>query len=425
MKGIVAALMESEDPFRLQKLCKICLLSGSEFHLFKIICEEKLLVNIFESCLNLDVEKNVDHAPYSICSACLPELIKFYKFKKQCLQSDAIIKDVLFQINKNTIAVEENEELTLMESDLINEVIEDSLCFKEEVPITEDEEFVNNIIEYIKSEDEIDVNSDEDFNDDNIEYNEIKFEHCYAAKSSDLFFRTNETTKSKKFPCEKCQEAFNHESSLKMHMKLSHKNDLAHSNENSLENPNSIIDTNNHKKLANKQHTCRYCKQEFTSRLLLNRHLKKTHKSRRLKRPERKKVIDKPTKCMYCGVIFLKLYRHKCIYTTKHLFECTFCEKAFCHQSYLKAHLKVHNKQKLFNCNLCDMVFKVSNDFRMHMQEHPGYKPFECDQCDKGFFLKGRLDKHYLEHTGGVLKCDICGGESINPKCRQLAEFNM
>ncbi|CAH0555624.1 unnamed protein product [Brassicogethes aeneus] len=252
MKGIVAALMESEDPFKLQKLCKICLLSDSEFHLFKIKCEGKILVNIFESCLNLDVERNVDHAPYSICSACLPELIKFYKFKKQCLQSDAIIKDVLFQINKNTIAVEENEELTLMESDLINEVIEDSLCIKEEVPITEDEEFVNNKIEFIKSEDEIDVNT------------------------------------------------FNLESSLKIHMKLSHKNDLAHSNENSL---------------ANKQHTCRYCKQ--------------------------------------------------------------------------------------------------------------GYKPFECDQCDKGFFLKGRLDKHYLEHTGGVLKCDICGGESINQKCRQLAEYNM
>lgn len=85
------------------------------------------------------------------------------------------------------------------------------------------------------------------------------------------------------------------------------------------------------------------------------------------------------------------------------LYECTFCQKLFAHNSNLSRHMRVHSDEKLFQCNLCEKSFTSSSNLGTHLGNHSGShmikNPFKCGYCKKIFTKSNELIKHIELHT--------------------------
>ncbi|KAL9889167.1 uncharacterized protein ACN427_008550 isoform 1-T5 [Glossina fuscipes fuscipes] len=133
---------------------------------------------------------------------------------------------------------------------------------------------------------------------------------------------------------------------------------------------------------------CTVCGNMFTSRHLLNAHM-------RIHRQE------KPHECELCFKRFItacNLQAHMRIHTGEKPFECQFCGRRFTDRSTHIRHERVHTNEKPFTCEYCNKAFALSTTLQAHIKVHTGERPYKCGPCDKSFKLPHQLKAHQNTH---------------------------
>ncbi|XP_035209445.1 zinc finger protein 341-like isoform X1 [Stegodyphus dumicola] len=84
--------------------------------------------------------------------------------------------------------------------------------------------------------------------------------------------------------------------------------------------------------------------------------------------------------------------------TSSHTYSCSWCDKVFPCERYLRRHLQIHSESESFTCSICSKGFKTESYLKVHMLVHSEDKPYECNTCKAAFNRKDKLKRHLLIH---------------------------
>lgn len=110
-----------------------------------------------------------------------------------------------------------------------------------------------------------------------------------------------------------------------------------------------------------KNTVCPLCKQKFTSRVPLRRHMEEDH-------------------------------------NIKREFKCPTCDKIFPDPKYLSLHKQSHRTVPQFFCDTCGKGFKTKHHVRQHLITHSDARPISCPVCDDRFKRQTHLKQHIAAH---------------------------
>ena len=224
---------------------------------------------------------------------------------------------------------------------------------------------------------------------------------------------------NKLFPCEKCNKKFTSEKKLEIHKCPLDPEVMAERERENLE-----------------QVQCNVC-QEMVGKLDLNKHIKDNHteeksfpcslcpavfKDNRGLKFHSEKHSGNVEKCPICDRVFqgkMLLKRHiKRTHNMAERYHCNQCEKSYKNKQGLQTHIDmVHSgidreSARVHECDICLKRFFTKGSVVVHkMQVHEAQKAFQCDQCPKSFCMKGGLKSHFLLVHSGLrpFNCETCG----------------
>lgn len=161
-------------------------------------------------------------------------------------------------------------------------------------------------------------------------------------------------------------------------------------------------------------YTCDLCNSVFPLKLLIHRHMMKSH----IKDQEDiLKDLPKNGKCDECGKKFTRMQHLKQHYLAihmKHTYNCEECERTFGFKSALYRHRKiVHENKKDYICSECGLKFGSNTCLQQHFKAHhdeASLTGLTCKLCGKSFTKKQSLKSHIeaLHHGEKKFQCDIC-----------------
>ncbi|CAK8695456.1 unnamed protein product [Clavelina lepadiformis] len=150
---------------------------------------------------------------------------------------------------------------------------------------------------------------------------------------------------------------------------------------------------------------CDRCEKIFSNKEALDRHLKKKHADRSIKKRHQCKLCD------YSTDIVGSLRSHMLTHTGEKPFVCETCKKAFTLKGNLRRHERTHTGEKMFTCDQCGKKFNESTHLRTHIRTvHEKRLDYVCSVCGASFGQLGHLATHMVTHTGvRAYKCEDCG----------------
>ncbi|XP_051791658.1 zinc finger protein 407 [Erpetoichthys calabaricus] len=234
------------------------------------------------------------------------------------------------------------------------------------------------------------------------------------------------------FKCVKCNDPFESEQDLFMHIKEKHEELLREVNKYILEDTEQI----NKEREENQGSVCKYCGKicKSSNSMAFLAHVR-THTG---SKPFKCKLCNFATaqlgdarnhvkrhlgmreyKCHVCGWAFVMkkhlnthlLGKHGVGTPKERKFECKLCERSFSEKWALNNHMKLHTGQKPFKCSwpTCHYSFLTLSGMKDHYRTHTGEKSFLCDLCGFAGGTRHALTKHRRQHTGEKpFKCDLC-----------------
>lgn len=253
-------------------------------------------------------------------------------------------------------------------------------------------------------------------------------EHCHEIFISDLqlqnHIRKNHAINEERYICFHCGCDFTTKKLLEKHIVLVHTlkksgpgrpstaNDELYRCElckktikGSQDFVNHIIEIHKRNIETFKPFKCKFCKCRFASTRGLHQHYDR--------HSEQRNHI-----CSFCGKTFKtkgELKVHELIHLNKRNYFCQICEKGFNTHTNLGMHNLIKHTNPndwKFSCNVCERKFPIKSNYNSHMRRHMGVKPFNCHLCNKNFVTKDELAKHVLSHSNvRPHKCETCGKE--------------
>ncbi|CAH0395527.1 unnamed protein product [Bemisia tabaci] len=193
-------------------------------------------------------------------------------------------------------------------------------------------------------------------------------------------------TKDETFSCDMCSEIFNSITSVKEHLRISHKN------EQQMFLRRQCPSTFKIKHIL--CFACTQCSRQFQFKKDLQIHLKSVHNN------------QQPFPFARCSMEFkgkktLQVHT-QCVLTEVRPFSCNQCSRTFNFKSNLKTHVQcVHDGSRPFSCHHCSRQWKTKSQLRTHLiRVHNPDQPFSCDQCSRTFSWKNNLRRHVLRVHG-------------------------
>ncbi|CAF0768190.1 unnamed protein product [Brachionus calyciflorus] len=127
------------------------------------------------------------------------------------------------------------------------------------------------------------------------------------------------------------------------------------------------------------------CRESFSKRLDLHRHLFYVHKKFE---PE----------CPICQKKFTSYKNMRMHEKTHGDYQCPVCEQKFNEKHYLKAHLLTHEeKRQRFKCDLCEKSFLYRGNLAVHNRTKHKNDKYKCLICDRALSSKQKLDEHMVK----------------------------
>ncbi|CAO1431254.1 unnamed protein product [Diamesa hyperborea] len=160
----------------------------------------------------------------------------------------------------------------------------------------------------------------------------------------------------------------------------------------------------------NRPKPCPYCRERFTHRNSLTRHIRLSHTDKYVF------VKSKAVSCPICSCTYLpsSIKAHMMTHSiaTNKEFSCAICSKQFSTKWNLKQHNWTHANRstKPFQCNICPSAFVRETDYTTHMNAHRSIKPYTCNYCGRQFVRKYNWLRHTREHEREKkFVCTTCG----------------
>lgn len=209
----------------------------------------------------------------------------------------------------------------------------------------------------------------------------------------------------KTYPCGNCGHLFTRPAALKRHQEM---------------------DSCKKVQFTSEIFPCSYCQFSFTSRLYLDKHLKRHHPVEYVSllgsnevsaHPEDGEESHHCTKCGKSYNSFKSFKAHKCMKQGEILYLCTECGKGFSCLYALKQHHLFHTGEKPHRCPHCEKCFMLIGQLNVHIRTHTGEKPYLCTHCGESFRQSGDLKRHEGKHTGvRPHQCSECGKSFSRPQ---------
>ncbi|XP_063697423.1 zinc finger protein ZFP2-like [Culicoides brevitarsis] len=326
--------------------------------------------------------------PNTICTKCQIKVLNFMILMENCAESNEILSKVRDEIGFSTETKGEEEEILFsegesMEVDPKNEVFEQ-----------------NSVSEIVS----MDSKDDEMLRKNSFTIVDNKFvcnlcEKLSDSKQSHVTHMKTSHTRPEKCPVEGCSKAFGIPSMVRRHLQQVH-----------TEQDLSMFDEEQEMTFKigpSGKYECFYCKEEYTKRYNLEKHIEKMH--------------QKPDEaCEICGKVFNEVRMRIHMKIHQKLFECHDCGRRFVDKFLLKKHLiALHLREKTYLCSKCGDSFTSAQNLRRHVYKvHekliprynsslPEEKKGICKYCGLKFSDKYELGQHVKTHTL-IYKCKIC-----------------
>ncbi|XP_041988140.1 gastrula zinc finger protein XlCGF26.1-like isoform X2 [Aricia agestis] len=408
--------------------CRACLRTaeGKMDSLFSLYNKE-MLSKMFSDITSIQIEHE-ENLPLQVCSLCCQQLIKSYKFRLKCRESDSYIRS--FIDSEKSISTETRIDSS---ESIVNCNNNDGLKEKDQFEIeVKVEDHDQEEIEYLEEE----VFSAEDkYLIPDINKSENIITSVQTVTSKNKSSGKPKTTKDyDKFECEVCYKKFKNLRMLNVHINKYHiqEDDLAFPCGQCKESFNSEHDLHLHSALhtpVDNVWMCNKCQKVFKGRTALRRHIRyhmehkrhacacgKTFAERcallRHARVHTGQLALKNFVCEYCDKRFIDraaLGAHVARHTGERAHACA-CGAAFRSARLLRSHRRVHDDHRPHACTVCDKRFRHASTLRTHSRTHSGERPYVCAACGKTFIQHSNLTLHARTHTGEKpYRCDFCG----------------
>ena len=179
-----------------------------------------------------------------------------------------------------------------------------------------------------------------------------------------------ETTETKQYRCDVCDEMYCHSSSIKEHM-LQHK--------------------------RSRPLHCSRCDQYFVLGESFRAHKQKHELEDTVQCP----ICNKRIKSVDGLTTHMKLHEKP-----EESYECGICCKLFGHPSSLVNHMESHTVNPIYECHKCHVRLSTPKLLKLHeMKKHNIYDvkmyPFKCCLCERRFKKRATLTNHEWEHRNG------------------------
>ncbi|CAH0722409.1 unnamed protein product, partial [Brenthis ino] len=327
-------------------LCRLCLnKSGLTVSIYGTSPDDDAnlsLTSKIAECFELQMDPN-DGLPARICYKCLFKVNKCSKFRSQCIQSEARLRQITNRAheldNSNSLEVGSfnyNNTQETQKPKPEDYIVEDSVVM-----------VVDPSLDYDSSEESENVDQVDTPEQDNAPEGET---------TSESFYKNV-------FMCQYCDQAFVSQEKCKEH-------------EQGFHDPNL-------------PYKCVECSLVFAERSQYVAHTKQVHGS------------DKPYHCPECDKCFGRrsdLRKHSIVHTGIRPFQCQYCLKSFSRNTNLSKHLRIHAGHKPHVCPLCPRSFVAKGDLQRHVLVHSGMKPYACRKCPLTFGRRDKLLKHEVRH---------------------------
>lgn len=152
---------------------------------------------------------------------------------------------------------------------------------------------------------------------------------------------------------------------------------------------------------------CCGCEMHFETNELLQQHSLEVHEKMRIK------SNAKPFECQICFKRFLseqRLTLHQTYAYREKNHVCEKCNSRFTCRGSLLNHMKTH-AERSYRCDQCQKSFFTSSTLQSHRLLHSDSKKFECHEpnCGKSFLRKSDLHIHLVSHSDErPFVCEVC-----------------
>ncbi|XP_058454584.1 zinc finger protein 239-like [Malaya genurostris] len=420
-------------------VCRVCMVEEADVFLSLFSKLETILIaEMVNSFTGLEIAKG-DGLPRFICKECSDDVLKSYKIRRKCLDSDMKLRSLLeknrekikvveLYLKKEALKVTSDTEtkginqLSYVSADVIKDVAENNklmtlLNCQGEIPCNEEHDRTDADEEVLSEEsqptrdcsgvkkDEIIITSavlDERSNSSVGDEAQYTVDHLSDVDHTQTDKTQNEEYEILQNPTE---EEYEYAEYLEVGQETAE--ELQYTIETDVGEEQIVLIQKLDEPLQEGKIICCGCEMRFHGPEYLQQHSTDVHEKMRIRNNA------KPFECSVCFKRFVsekRLHFHQTYVYREKNHVCEQCTARFTCRGSLLNHMKTH-ADRTYTCETCNKSFYTSSTLQSHRLLHSDTKQFLCTEpdCSKSFLRKSDLHIHLVSHSDErPFVCDIC-----------------